>query len=281
MPTGFAGLDCGSTLMKAVWQTPGREFRYRTTRANEPLLTWAEMKADGVKCIRLVGIGNPDVPVHGGFVFIEPEQNVVEDEFRLQAKGVRVLIRRAGWPAGGFYLVSLGTGVSFTICRPDGSYTKCPLGHAFGGGYLDGMARLLGITREELFSDLPFSGCPPNILVKDVLPQTCGHWIGDLVQSHFGLAQKGMPKADIIAGLLETVAVETTSHLFQIGLSAAADSRFADIVFVGTLSRNRYLQRRLEFWMDKLDCTPHFYNLGEYAAALGAYVEIAAPGEEP
>lgn len=282
MITGVAGLDCGTTYMKAVWRGVGSTQCFLSSRNNDQLLIWATLKAGGVEHIRTVGIGNSDVPTTGGFEFLLPEcTNLVEDEFCLQVRGARMLAQVERIELGGFYLVSLGTGVSFTVCRSDGTYMKAPLGHAFGGGFLDGMARLLDIPPNELFSSLPFTGCPPNVLVKDVLPQTCGFWAGDLVQSHFGMAQKGMPKADVIAGLFEVIAVETASHVFQIGLQAAPDCRFRDIVFVGTLARNPYLRERLNFWMDKLELTPHFLKLGDFAAAMGAYLELAAPGEEP
>ena len=275
MSSEIAGLDCGTDLIKAVWRAAG-SYCFMSSRDNETALIFAAMKASGVKRARRVGFVHPILPPRVGLELIEAEQdNAIIDLVKLEMAGARFLAQGEGIElGGGHYLASVGTAVSYGLHMPDGTVEKVPFGHAFGGRFVTGLANLLDIDRPALFSDLPKSGYPPALLVRDVLPQLGGGWLGDMVMSHFGVAEPDTPPADACAGLFDVVAGETAFHLLRVVVGAHPDRRFKEVIATGTLTRLPFFRERLQHHFRKYGFEAYLLKLGEYAAAMGAYLDL-------
>lgn len=274
MSSEIAGLDCGTDLIKAVWRAAG-SYCFMSSRDNEEALIFAAMKAGGVKRARRVGFVRPILPPRVGLELVESEHdNAIIDLVKLEMTGARFLAQGEGIELDGHYLASVGTAVSYGTRLPDGDISKVPFGHAFGGRYVTGLANLLGIDRTTLFSDLAASGYPPALLVRDVLPQLGGSWLSDMVMSHFGVAEADTPPADVCAGLFDTVAGETAFQLFRVVVGSPPDHRFKEVIATGTLTRLPYFRQRLRHHFHKFGFEVYPLKLGEYAAAMGAYLDL-------
>ncbi|MEY4744933.1 MAG: hypothetical protein RL272_878 [Candidatus Parcubacteria bacterium] len=261
-----AGIDCGTTLVKAAW-FKGEELQLASLPPESFDVAAARMRADGVDSARVTGVG----PRPAGLPAIrEADGDPIADEIALQAGGVRWLLERGGRPSGEFLLVSIGTGTSYAFVTRDG-VERFPLGNAIGGGFIAGLARLLGVGDIRDVGALAMDSEPFDILVKDAMPSAAGTPQGEFVVAHFAKARDaddGTALCRACASLLQTVAVTVVRDLMLFGMQRKMPK---DAVIIGTtVAAFAPLRRMLESYVPLTGMDPHFPKLGEFAAAIGA-----------
>lgn len=280
-----AGIDWGSTLIKAYWRKNDEDRyvtadRYATAGGIAYMAGLThEMHEDGIRRVRLTGIGGGTFAGHleEGFDVVRASAGAIDDEIQLQAAGTRLLMERRGWAPKKMLIASIGTGVSYT--KVNGRKAKrSPLGSAHGGGTILGLGRLIGEDDFGELEDAASGGVPCDLLVKDRLPETAGTPLGELVIAHFC---KDKPSfQDKCASIFSFAACSIVKDLSV--LSAIPFSP-KEIVVIGKVSASRtfryYLERTVEqfkraaHFLQK--CRLHFPERGEYAAAVGAWADIS------
>jgi pantothenate kinase len=265
-----AGVDFGSTLVKACWQAPDGTIRYASTAdmTRESLAT--ALAADGVSVIHATGIGDTDgLEVPGFELRRGPGDPIVREKLH-QADGVRDLLNLEDGCPDGFWLVSVGTGTSYTMVAGR-TFKPYPMGNPVGGGMLAGLGALLGADTSAELDRLASLGNTLDILYKDRLPDLAGKPLGEHVISHFGKATAASRPEDACTTLIRLVAVQIIRDLLNIGTAFGFEPQ-GDVVFIGTpISRLSSLKRTLSVYAMGTGMKPHFPGNGEYAAARGAY----------
>jgi pantothenate kinase len=262
-----AGIDCGSTLIKAFWRH-GAVDRFVTIDGSVPgiINLAAMMNAEGVRRVRQTGTGanrlllpNFDaVPAAAG----------IDDEIRLQADGVRWLMARNGSAPRRMLIASVGTGVSYT--KVSGRKAKrSPLGSAHGGGTIMGLAGLVGVSDFAALVSAATKGVPPDMLVKDKLPETAGTPVGELIIAHF--AKPGASLEDTCAGIFSFSAASVFKDLAVLRSFPFSPK---DVVVIGTVGAAEPFRSHLLRFAPHLPkgTNVHFPAQGEYAAAIGAWL---------
>ena len=105
-----AGIDFGTTLVKAVWKKG--DYRFAST-AEMPLEQIIEnMKSDSIRKVHAAGINNTLI---NDFEVYRTSGDQVQNEIELQAKGAKELLSLSGHRLEKFLIVSMGTGTSYTF----------------------------------------------------------------------------------------------------------------------------------------------------------------------
>lgn len=226
----IAGIDLGSTLMKIAFKK-GKNFKfYSQADYSQKQLTNILKKNHITKKI---------------FAGINADKNIVR-EIKLQVQGVRAL---AKLPKK-FVLVSIGTGISYTIVNGD-YYKKLSLGNSLGGGFIYGLGLALGF---KSYQEIIKKAQKGNLKKADI-------YFKDLLVANMAKLNKKTKKKDIAAGLMNVVAVTTMKDLMLYKLNKEK------IVFIGsTLKNNFCLQKLLKEYFKKAI----FIKNSEFATALGA-----------
>lgn len=268
-----AGIDCGTSRIKAVWRKADGAYAY--VSSSDPAEVAGALSANGVTRLRATGIGGR---IPAGFAVSGPSGDPIADEIALQACGASKMF---GWdlPADGFLLVSVGTGTSYTMVAREGEPRRFPLGNSIGGGFIAGLALLHGLDVEEV-GPLAEKGTPLDLLVKHLVPAKDGTFEGELVVSNFGavadpermghaFSHEGGTIEDVCATIVHCAAVAVIRDALILGMipGFAAD----DVVFIGTpVAKLSSLRSHLARYAAALGKRAHFPENGEYAAALGA-----------
>lgn len=176
----IAGLDVGSTLVKAYWRMGGVD-RFMTAGHDKDHDMLAErMYADGIRIVRRTGIGKPH-EAYERFVQNLAPVGAVDDEITLQARGARALLaREAGVSPKKLLVASIGTGVSYAVAKGK-SVKRSRLGSCHGGGTMLGLARIIGAKSFEELEAAALKSPSADLLVEDQLPATKGTEFGSLV----------------------------------------------------------------------------------------------------
>jgi len=118
-----AGVDFGSSLVKAVWMNDG-QFRFSSTADVELEEIARQLSDDGVKKIHLAGIGYSDdyAKYLKDFEVITAEGDPITQEKKLQVRGAKELMRSQGENIRNFILVldflyKRGRRISFHIFK--------------------------------------------------------------------------------------------------------------------------------------------------------------------
>lgn len=268
-----AGIDFGSTLVKAYWKK-GKQDRFATADglAAMPALT-QEMQDDGVRRVRLTGIGGARFTSHmeEGFKVVPARAAAVDDEIRLQAAGTRLLMKlETGQAPRRLLIASVGTGVSYTKVSGRKA-ARSPLGSAHGGGTILGLGKIIGAKSFKELEDGASRGVPADLLVKDQLPETAGTMLGQLVIAHFW--KDGASFEDRCASVFSFAAGSIAKDL---AVLTSIPFSPKDIAVIGTVAASPVFRRCLECWTPFLkDCRLYFPEKGEYAAAVGAWADIS------
>lgn len=283
-----AGIDFGTTLTKVAWRkkdgTYGLDSTIRrdeseTCCSTDELATprelvTASLQREGVTGLRATGIGERWLK---GFALEESKGDPIEDEIRLQADGVRQLLGSCSGlklenRPDSFLLVSIGTGVSYTRVIK-GKAERFPYGNAIGGGFIAGLARLLGIDDVRDVKYVGSNDEPPDLLVRDVLEHTRGMPLGELVVAHFGKVPADgtlVKSGEAVASALHCVATSIIRDVIMMGMM----EKFAPpgpAVFIGsTVSAFPALAHHLSRYAVMIGAEAKFPDNGEYAAAVGA-----------
>jgi pantothenate kinase len=263
-----AGVDFGSTLIKAYWRQRRTDEQFASTADMSRDELIAALAKDGITSIHATGIG--DTAGFERFELKRASGDPIVREKYFQADGVRELLNRGVGCPDGFWLVSIGTGTSYTMVAGR-TFKPYPIGNPIGGGTLAGLSAYFGATDPADFDRLASVGKTLDILFKDRMPELAGTVQGEYVISHFGKATAQSSREDMCATLVAEVAVQITRDLLDKSAAFGFEPQ-GDVVFIGTpICRLTSLKRRLEVYARGIGVKPHFPVGSEYAAALGAY----------
>ena len=272
-----AGLDVGSSLIKAVWKR-GEEYHFASTADYSLQGIIAAMKCDGIQ--KILRVGNGPLPEQdltraitqaGADVEVQilPGDSI-DTEIRWQAAGTRKLLERELQQPESFLLVSLGTGTSYTFVSGD-HYQRFPLGNSLSGGTLLGESRALGFGSYDAFAAAASSGTPQHLLFKELFPALNGTVQGEFVVSSGGHLNEDSSLEDQCATKISTVGIATLRDVLILG-NIPPFSSTQDVVYIGsTINRTPLLKRMMAGYSIALGKKPHFPENGEFALALGAY----------
>ncbi|HSD12531.1 MAG TPA: hypothetical protein VLC10_03155 [Patescibacteria group bacterium] len=267
-----AGIDCGTSRIKAAWRDAGGMHRFFSS--SDVCEVADRLKKEGVTKLRVTGIGGR---VPEGFDVVGPADDPIADEIALQSEGARRLLAAQGGPDAGFLLVSVGTGTSYTLVPDRGDPRRFPLGNAIGGGFIAGLAAWQAVDRSAI-DGFASRGRPRDVLIKDLVPAKDGTLEGEFVVSHFGkdevmgacvIPEGGRPLDDYCATIVHCAAVTVIRDVMLIGMIEGFAAE--DVVFIGTpVAKMTALVGHLSRYAAALGKRAHFPENGEYAAALGA-----------
>ncbi|MBI2102416.1 hypothetical protein HYT55_01135 [Candidatus Woesearchaeota archaeon] len=273
-----AGLDVGSSLVKAVWE---REAVYRFASTADYSLQGiiASMKHDGVS--KILRVGNGPLPEQdltqaitqaGADVEVQTlPGDPLDNEIRLQAAGARKLLERELQQPESFLLVSLGTGTSYTFVSGD-HYQRFPLGNSLSGGTLLGESRALGFASYGAFAAAANRGTPQHLLFEELIPALSGTVQGKFVVSSGARLTENSFLEDQCATKVSTVGIATLRDVLILG-NISPFSSTQDVVYIGsTINRTPLLKGMMTGYSTALGKKPHFPKHGEFALALGAYL---------
>ena len=277
--TCWAGIDMGSTLQKIVWKEEGKGGAYSfASSADKPLAEILEgLKKKGIVQFYAVGTGTCS-EICSGITETRDNadtltENPIDKEIILQANGALEIMamdmRRLGLldVPEEFLLVSIGTGISYTFVTKN-STEHFPIGSALGGGFIHGMKNILGLTWKELAT---CQNKTLDLLIKDKILSLANTPLGERPIAHFGKATEYSSKEELSASLLSMVATVLAKDILLQGMIRAVPDH---IVYIGTpISRLPSLQVIVSNWTQTLGKTPYFPKHGEYALAMGAYME--------
>lgn len=268
-----AGLDFGSSLVKAVWVEQGFYQYLSTADCSLQKLAYQMAQAD-VTHINVAGIGYFLERVQDfasyGMKIKSFEGDPIQNEIELQAKGARQLLANGKYQGKEFLLVSVGTGTSFTLVR-ENTVAKLPLGSPFGGGFIHGLGNIFGAQSYAELAAEASKGTSLDLRVKDMISEKAGSFEGELIVAHFGKAKNGAKKEDIYATIISAVAAATIKNILGYNINPAFPIP-EDVVYIGsTVSHTPLLKELLQSYSLMIGKTPHVPKHGEFALARGAY----------
>lgn len=226
----IAGIDLGSTLMKIAFKK-GKNFKF-----------YSQADYSNKQLADILIKNHITKKIYAG---MNADKNIAR-ELKLQMQGVRAL---AKLPKK-FVLVSIGTGISYTIANGD-YYKKLPLGNSLGGGFIYGLGLALGFKNYQEIIKKAQKG---NLKKTDI-------YFKDLLVANLAKLNKKTKKEDIAAGLMNIVAVTIMKDLMLYKLE-----KEKIIVIGSTVKNNNCLQKLLKKYLKKIK----FIKNGEFATALGA-----------
>lgn len=266
-----AGIDFGTSLVKAVWMH-GEGYKFVST-ADGPLDEIVQqMKNDQVRELHIAGIGysKDSYEQFGEFELRVKEGDPIENEVMLQSGGAKRLLEIEGYPLPQFLLVSMGTGTSYTLVTKEKA-TKFPLGNSLSGGLIQGLGKVLGAANYEEIARLAACGTPLDLLIKDMIPEKAGTFEGELVVANFAKGSVDSEKKDAYATIMSLVAVATIRDVMLVGMMPNFQVP-EEVVFIGsTISRTPTLKNLLEMYSTMIGKKPYFPVHGEFSLAMGAY----------
>ncbi len=266
-----AGVDFGTSLAKAAWMNNG-EFSFSSTADAELKDIARQLSHDGVRKVHLAGIGYSDdlAGYFNDFEIKTAEGDPIENEVRLQAEGTRRLLEDNGYKGDSFLVVSIGTGTSYALVTRDGA-TKFPIGNSLGGGFINGLAQILGASDYNELATRSTEGMLLDLCVKDMIPDKKGTFEGELVVANFGKGTSDSKRSSVYASVISTVAVATIRDVLLLGMIPNFQPP-NDIVYIGsTVARTPVLKNLLQAYSAAIGKSPHFPEHGEFALAVGAY----------
>lgn len=254
-----AGMDFGTTLVKAVWNNGNYMLASTAEQSLDEII--AMMKKDGVRQINAAGI---NTAVFEGFEIYRKSGDIIQNEIEMQAKGAKELLRISGNPLEKFLIVSIGTGTSYTFV--DKSIEKCPFGNSISGGFMLGLGKLLGAKDCKDIESRAVNGEAMDLRIRDIAPEKAGTFEGELVIANFGKQSRNPD--DAFASIVHAVAVATVRDVALIGRG------FSNVAYIGTpIGKNKVLKNYLEAYTRAIGRQPYFPANGEYSLAMGAFLE--------
>lgn len=276
------GIDCGQTLIKCVWTNAAGErqhetFPYARFASEMATIPFLEKRIDnGVTTVRIVGLGWLGIPTSqlqsrfSGLEFIRAAPlDRIADEKRVQARGVRELVKEQNLGVDDFLVVSVGSGTSYTLVNGD-HLEPMSMGNPIGGGYILGHA---GFNRLSLeYFETNSQGIPLDSRMFEAIPELVNSPEGQYVLAHFAKCDANSRPQDYAATLMHHVAVAVIRDIMN--LEKQGGYQFKNIVFVGTpVNRFPMLRGFLETYAQFLGKTSFVPSNGQYAGALGAMLD--------
>jgi type II pantothenate kinase len=168
------------------------------------------------------------------------------------------------------FIVSIGTGTAMVMVEDGGKRIKHVCGTGVGGGTLKGLFRLLlnkhDIENLEIMAkkgDL----AKINLTVKDIVGKGIGKLSAKATAANFGKIVDDITHSDIALGIINLVAeVIGTISTF----AARVYGLEKDIVFIGKVTKNKTLMKRIEEVVRTFDGKCVVPKRAEFATAIGA-----------
>lgn len=270
-----AGLDFGTTLVKAAWR-PQDKFEYLTSKRQEPKDLLVYLKNQGVTHISITGINHrkySSLLTDFSIESLPSPKELIEKEIELQVQGTRYLIHEQNLNLENFLLVSVGSGTSYTHVTKDDHHKEL-FGNPLGGGFIRGNLSILDMINYEptTLSHQPIS---LDITMKDIIPELEKTLEGELVIASMGKATQYSTPLDIYAAITNTVATAIIRDILKMSflLESANHNVIDTIIYLGTtITTTPTLRIQLEKYTNMVGKTCHFLKNGEYAGAIGAYL---------
>lgn len=168
------------------------------------------------------------------------------------------------------FVVSIGTGTAMVAVKDKGNFIRHAGGTGIGGGTLKGLYRLL-LNKDDI-NNLEILARNGNLkktdlTVKDIVGRGIGKLPPSATAANFGKLSDDVNKHDIALGLINMVAeVIGTLSVF----AARNYGLEKDIVFVGKVTRNRRLMKKLKEVIRTFGGHATIPKNAEFATAIGA-----------
>jgi len=279
------GLDIGCSLTKIALLKPGGELTFSSlpsgnwsqdASALEPVID--ELQQAGVADICVTGAGAEPFVRAAQKRFrkvLVPPGDAIEREIHTQAEGVQSLMANQGTPLDEFMLVSVGSGVSFTLVSPSGVRQYMP-GLSAGGLYIANQSALVGVAAEDI-GRVAEKGEDSDLLMRHVFPGT-RFPRGEFVVGSYGRLGSHVDTTpeNICYGHLKYVATAIAGHLLDIKQNP--DWAWSGkVVYIGTpVSEYQPLRDNLQMFTLGLGMDAIFVDSGRFACALGALRSVTA-----
>jgi len=264
-----AGVDFGSSLVKAVWVENGFKQYFSTADCSLKKIAYSMAQAD-VTQINVAGIGYSPERVQEfvsyGMKVKSFEGDAILNEIQSQAHGARQLLEEH---IDNFLLVSIGTGTSYTSINGENT-TKFPLGNSLGGGFLHGLGQVLGI--QDYTKIAATNEASLDLCIKDMIPEKVGSFEGEMAIANLGKGKINSEKSSALASAVNIIASTTIKDIMLYGMIPHFQVP-NDVVYIGsTISHTPLLKNLLQAYTLAIGKTPHFPKRGEFALALGAMI---------
>ena len=265
-----AGVDLGSSLTKVAFRNSEGAWVFLSTADYSLEFIAEELTKNGITELNVCGINK--LPENfTSFKIIRPSGNLIDNEIKFQAIGAHELLRLDGCAKKDFLLVSIGTGTSYTFVS-GAVATRFPIGNSLGGGFLRGVALYMNIGADLLSLDPCFASDQESLdlLVKDLITETKGTPIGELVVANFGkIDYSNIPslKAKQKA-LINVVATAISRDIIILNMLRGLAS---EIVIVGSVVQKCLMIREMlaSNCKQHLGITPIFPENSAFALAVG------------
>lgn len=290
------GVDLGSSLTKiALIQEDGTiKFTHFRTKIelirkfflNEGEQTLNDFAPQGIKAICAVGAGSCKYADFFESLPLRPKKG---DEMQSNAFALQTILRDpskirvfggSGIIGDSYVVASMGTGVSFTVVRPDQPMSHVG-GSAIGGGTLLALSKLiLGINDFNELCQLAARGDSKKVdlLISDVFGSDYGDKLkADIIASSMAKAaymEERPADEDIAASLLSTISLSIGAHVSAI----CGAQNVQTVVFAGGFLDydgiiSYYLMRAVNLFHPEITLViPKNFH---YVGALGAALQLA------
>jgi type II pantothenate kinase len=265
------GIDIGGSTTQGVLLKDGRITGFSSIQASDELASAAgclgkilsgnRIEIGKVKLVAATGGGSKKRLIKR--ILGIPVRKV--DEVRAMGLGGLNLTRKTKC-----FVVSIGTGTAMVAVKDNGRFIKHAGGTGIGGGTLKGLYRLL-LNKHDIdnLESLSRRGDLRKIdlTVKDIVGRGIGKLPANATAANFGKLSDDMENNDIALGLLNMVAeIVGTLSVF----AARNYGLERDIVFVGKVTKNRTLMKKLRYVVRIFGGHAVIPKNAEFATAIGA-----------
>ncbi len=264
------GVDIGGSTTQGVLVKNGRITGFVSIQASDELASAAGcigkilsgngVEIERIKAVAATGGGSRSL---GKNILGIPVQKV--DEIKAMGLGGLTLTRKKKC-----FVVSIGTGTAMVAVRDSGKKITHAGGTGVGGGMLKGLYRLL-LNKHDI-NNLEVLARKGNLrkvdlTVKDIVGRGIGKLPPNATAANFGKLTDDATQNDIALGLINLVAEVVGT------LSTFAARNYGlekDIVFIGKVTRNRTLIRKLQQVVRTFGGRALIPSKAEFATAIGA-----------
>lgn len=277
-----AGVDFGSTNVKAHWIKPSGEKMHLSTADVSRKSLVQVLQHEGVTDIVAAGVGSTSG--FEAFAHHRALDNPHLAELRLQALGARKLIESMDHVplADTYMLVSIGTGMSFTLCDGVDRFTPF-LGSAIGAKTLDALCGTIGGCKaiDTRLSSEELRKKSDDLMLVEAVPAVRGTHYEHFVAAHFYKTK--VPHRKKSSGYFVSAVNMLVTHVAQMLLLHdqnpkcrmqldGFDLLVQDVVILGMLpARSHVFRSKLEDMLAKTQKRMILPPHAEYALAVGAY----------
>lgn len=287
-----AGIDFGLTHVKAFWINDKGEKVFRSTADTGRIKLVTELEQAGITDLCVAGNGSTHW--FNNFKPHRLEGFPLELEICTQAAGARHLLsmRLQGLPDM-YYLVSIGTGTSYTLCDDQARFISL-IGSAIGAGTVDGLLALAGVPSgphiDVLLGEKLAKGdlSSFDLMLDEAIPSLKGTSLEHYAASHLAKVSRDQPSmgfCEVACLCMSAVNMLVTDVARNILLhDKNPECRLVldevpvpvrDVVVLGTMPhRSTTVRLLLDVALRSIHKDPIFPEHGEYALAIGAYHNI-------